>query len=187
VPEVGPRPNGFRMDTFLDALRWAHEHGIWELASFLIFVGGIIIGARFVFFPRRRIRNLNFYTRAARNTHPQFPLIIYLEIRNYTGCTVVLSSPFISYRNLRPPPEAHGDSPSGEYEIKFPDPGNQTLSEVEAFLRNKESTNTIIPLDPTHSDQEVRTALSHKRLGSLTLTCTWLQDKPVVEKLRRAI
>ena len=175
------------MDQVFDALRWAHEHGIWELASFLILVGGIFIAVKLAFFPRRRIPYLNFYLRPVRNQHPQFPFLIYLQIRNYTGRTVVLSSPYISYRDLRPPPEAHGDLPSKEYEIKFPDPRNKELAEVEYLLRNKENVETIIPLDPTHTDQEVQTALRQNRSGFLNLTCTWLQEKPMVEKLRRRI
>jgi hypothetical protein len=168
-------------------LRWLHEHGIWEIASFLLLVAGAVVGVRLAFFPRKRIRNLNFFTRVVRAGHPQFPLIVYLEIRNYTGRTVVLSSPFMRYCDLRPPAEAHGDTPSGEYEIKFPDPQSRQLSEVEYLLRNKENVQTIIPLDPTHSDQEVQSAYHEKRLGSLTVTCTWLQEKPVVEKLVRRL
>jgi hypothetical protein len=113
--------------------------------------------------------------------------MIYLEIRNYTGRTVVLSNPFFNFRDLLPPPEAHGDSPTGEYEIKFPDPTNQTYSEVEAFLRNKENVHTIIPLDPTQTDQQAQVALQKARVGTLTLTCTWIQEKPHTEKLRRRL
>ncbi len=170
-------------DWIFDALEWAHKHGVWEI---LIIVGGLSIWAKL--FPRRRIRNLNFYMRPARNKHAQFPLIIYLEIRNYTGRTVVLSNPFIRLdRDLRAPPEAHGDSPSGDIEIKFPDQNRQLYSEVEFLLRNKDNVNTIIPLEPTHSHAEVQTALNRKRLGRLTVTCTWIQETPQVETYRRRL
>ena len=98
-----------------------------------------------------------------------------------------MSSAYIRYRDLRPPPEAHGDLPFKEIEIKFPDPPNRNLTEVEYLLRHKENVQTIIPLDPTHSDQQAQTALSRNRVGSLTVTCTWLQEKPIVEKLRRRL
>ena len=175
------------MDDVFNALRWAHEHGIWELASFLSLVGGILIGLKLAFIPRRRIRNLNFAPNLARNQNQQFALAIYLQIRNYTGRSVVMSSAYIRYRDLRPPPEVHGDLPSKEIEIKFPDPPNRNLTEVEYLLRHKENVQTIIPLDPTHSDQQAQTALSRNRVGSLTVTCTWLQEKPIVEKLRRRL
>jgi hypothetical protein len=161
-----------------DALEWAHNHGVWEI---IIIVGGLSIWAKL--FPRRRIRNLNLYMRPVRqDAQAQFPLVIYLGIRNYTGRTVVLSNPFIRFdRDLRAPPEAHGDSPSGDIEIKFPDQNREVYSEVEFLLRNKDNVNTIIPLDPTHSDAEVQTALNRKRLGRLTVTCTWIQEKPQIE------
>jgi hypothetical protein len=123
------------MNTFFDVAHWAHEHGVWEFLQFLG-ISGILVGLRLLVFPRRRIRNLNFHIRLARNQHPQFPLILHLEIRNYTGRTVVLSSPFIRYGQIRPPLQAHGDSPSKEYEIKFPDAINTNLTEVEFLLRN---------------------------------------------------
>jgi hypothetical protein len=175
------------MDTFFDDLHWAHIHGVWELLSFLILVAGAVVGLKLAFFHRRRIRNLNFYTRPVRDPSAQFPLIIYIEIRNYTGRTVVLSSPFIRFRDLRPSPDAHGDTLSGEYEIKFPDPSGQQLTEIEFLLRNKENVRTYMPLDPTLSDPEVQTALKKRRLGSMTVTCTWMSEKPLVEKLVRRL
>ena len=99
----------------------------------------------------------------------------------------MLSSAFIRYRDLRPPPEAHGDLPSKEIEIKFPDRPDINFTEVEYLLRHKENVRTIIPLDPTHSDQQAQIALSRNRVGFLTVTCTWLQEKPFVERLRRRI
>jgi hypothetical protein len=166
-----------------DALEWAHKHGIWDI---LIIAGGLSIFAKL--FPRRRIRNLNFYLRQVRDAQEQFPLCIYLEIRNYTGRTVVLSNPSIRLdRDLHAPPEAHGDSPSGDIEIKFPDPNRQLFTEVEYLLRNKENVHTIIPLDPTHTDAEVQAALRRKRVGRLNVTCTWMQETPQVERYSRRI
>lgn len=166
-----------------DALEWAHKHGVWEI---LIIVGGLSIWTKL--FPRRRIRNLNFYMREMRNEDAQFPLSIYLEIRNYTGRTVILSNPSIRLdRDLRAPPQAHGDSPSGDLEIKFPDPNRQLYSEVEFLLRNKETVHPILPLDPGHSDIDVQTALKQKRVGRLTVTCTWMQETPQVEIYRRRL
>jgi hypothetical protein len=175
------------MDYVVSFLKWSNDHGIWDAAQFLVVAFGLGIGVKLIFFPRRRIRNLNFFTRLERESHAQFPLRIHLELRNYTGTTVVLSSPFFVYRELRPAPQAHGDIPSGEYEIKFPNPTGQLLSEVEYLLRNKESVVTFIPLDPQHSDDEVKKALERQCAGTLTVICTWLKEKPQIEKLARRI
>jgi hypothetical protein len=99
----------------------------------------------------------------------------------------VLSSPFFRYRKLRPPPDAHGDTLSGEYEIKFPSPNGKSLTEVDYLLRNKESVHTIIPIDPEHSEKEVDEMHAKRRIGKLTVMCTWLSDRPKVDKLVRPI
>lgn len=171
---------------FLGLLEWANSHGIWNVAQFLILGSSFIIGLKLIYFPKRRIRNLNFHARVVRNERQKYRLFLYLELRNYTGRTVVLSAPFFRYLDLRPPLEAPGDSPSGEYEIKFPNNSGKDLTEVEYMLRNKESVHTIIPLDASHTDKEVERA-RRRRIGRLTMICTWLQDRPRVQKLVRRI
>lgn len=175
------------MDKVICALRWANDHGIWDAAQLIILVVGGALGLKFMLFPRRRVRNFNYFIRVGRGEHPQYPLVLHLQLRNYTGRSVVIVSPFVQYVDLRPPPDAHGDSPSGEYEIKLPDPMNQELSEIEYLLRNKENVSTIIPLDPAQTDQEVQRAIAGKTACKLTVTCIWLRDKPKVEKLVRPI
>ncbi len=82
------------MTTILSFLQCANDYGLWDALQFLILVVTFIYGLRLIFFPRRRIRNLNFHTQLLRNRHPSFSLAVSLELRNYTGRTVVISSPF---------------------------------------------------------------------------------------------
>src|SRR5215472_9535376 len=128
-----------KLKEVLAFLRWSNDYGIWSIAQFLILAVTFVLGLKFFYFPRRRVRNLNFNIRFVRNPRHEHESHIHLEVRNYTGCSVVLSSPFFRYRKLRPPPEAHGDTLSGEYEIKFPNPSGKGHTEVEYLLRNKES------------------------------------------------
>jgi hypothetical protein len=116
-----------------------------------------------------------------------YPLKVYLEIRNYTGRSVVISAPYFVFAQLRPDPQARGDSVSGEYEIKFPAPNSTNLTEVEYLLRHGESVSTWVPLDPAHKDEEVEAAIKRRRMGKLHCMCTWLQDKPRVDRLIRRI
>lgn len=176
-----------RWGGFFDVIKWANDHGVWAAAQALILAASFVIGMKLIYFPRRRIRNLNFHARMVRSDRNKFRLMIYLEIRNYTGRTVVLSSPFFRYIDLRPHSDAHSDTPSREYEIRFPNNSGKELMEVEYMLRNKESVHTMIALDPTHTDQEVHRALNRHRIGTLTVMCTWLQDAPRVQKLMRRI
>lgn len=170
----------------MDLLRWSNEYGVWSIAQFLILAVTFFLGLKIFYLPRRRIRNLNFKVQFLRSNRHAYPSHIYLEFRNYTGRSVVLSSPFFRYRKLRPPPDAHGDTLSGEYEVKFPG-SSKELSEVEYLLRNKESVHTIIPLDPAHTDEEVNAMHAKRRIGILTVMCTWLQDRPQVDKLVRKV
>src|SRR5690348_4714360 len=145
-----------KLKSWMDFLRWSNEYGIWGILQFLLLVISFVIGMKLFYFPRRRIRNLNFNIRFVRDRRHSFPSHIHLEFRNFTGRTVVLSSPFFRYRKLQPPTDARGDTLSGEYEIKFPGAGGEKkLSEVEYLLRNKESVHTIIPIDPNHPEEEV--------------------------------
>jgi hypothetical protein len=171
----------------LQVLRWTNDYGIWSIAQFLILAVTFILGLKFFYFPRRRVRNLNFNIRFVRNKKHAYPSYLHLEFRNYTGRSVVLSSPFFRYRKLRPPPDAHGDTLSGEYEVKFPGNSGEEYTEVEYLLRNKESVHTVIPIDPAHTDEEVNTMHDKRRIGTLTVMLIWLQDRPKVDKLVRKI
>ena len=169
------------MDKFLI---WANERGIWELANFAVITISAIIGFSLVLFPKRRVRHLNFFVKGHRD-ETNYPHRIYLEIRNYTGRSVVISSPFYRYLGLRPDPNARGDSPSGDYELKFPHPTEDQLTEVEYLIRNKERVSTWIPIDPTHSDEEVARAIQQGNSVKVSCMCTWLEEKPRVHKLVR--
>lgn len=176
-----------KLKNTLDILRWTNEYGVWGILQFVLLAVSFIIGLKIIYFPRRRIRNLNFNVSFVRDKRHDFPSHIHLEFRNYTGRTVVLSSPFFRYRKLQPPSDAHGDTLSGEYEIKFPNGSGKELSEVEYLLRNKESVHTIIPIDPGHTDEEVNAMHAKRRIGTLTVMCTWLSERPKVDKLVRKI
>jgi len=173
---------------FLAILHLANDYGVWSIAQFVILAVTFVLGLKFFYFPRRRVRNLNFNIRFVRNKRHAYPSYLHLEFRNYTGRSVVLSSPFFRYNKLHPPPDAHGDTLSGEYEVKFPgNNGGEDYTEVEYLLRNKESVHTVIPIDSAHTDEEVNTMHEKRRIGTLTVMLTWLQDRPKVDKLVRKI
>ena len=168
-------------------LRWAEEHGIWDLISTVVLFLSALIGFAVIFWSKRRVRNLNFFVRRVRDEDDSsYPLKVYVELRNYTGRSVVLSTPYFMYSKLRPDANARGDSPSREYEVKFPDMKGK-LTEVEYLLRHRENVSTWVPVDPTHTDKDVDKAIQQRNVGKLHFMCTWLQDKPKVHELKRRI
>ena len=179
--EVPPEPSIFA------SMKWAAEHGLWNMINTIVLVPSVLIGLKVLFWAKQRVRNLNFFVRPLRGDDPNYPLKVYLEIRNYTGRSVVISIPYFVYARLRPDPNARGDSPSREYEIKFPDPRTNTLTEVEYLLRHRETVSTWVPIDPAHTDQEVEAAIERRSVGKLHCMCTWLKDKPIVHRLVRRI
>jgi hypothetical protein len=177
-------PNPSQPEYFIFAwMLWADQHGVWGITGTVLLPA---LGFTVFFWAKRRVRNLNFFLQRVRDGS-NYPLRVHVEIRNYTGRSVVISAPYFVYGDLRPDPNARGDSPSREYEIKFPDLQSKLLSEVEYLLRHRESVLTWVPIDPTHTDKEVDTAIEKHSVGELRCMCTWLQDKPKVHKLVRRL
>ncbi len=137
---------------------WAAQHGVWDMISTIVLVGGAFVGFKVLFWAKRRGRNLNFFISRLRDDF-NYPLKVCVEIRNYTGRNVVISAPYFVYARLRADPNARGDSPFGEFEIKFPDPVSKNLTEVEYLLRHRENVSTWLPIDPAHTDDEVDAAI----------------------------
>jgi hypothetical protein len=169
------------------ALLWLANHDIWGLITTAVLIMTTIGGILYLRYAKRRVRNLNFFVSFKRENISDYPLKIYVEIRNYTGRSVVFTNPFFKFKDLRVDPQGRGDSSSGEIEVKFPDPNKQYLSEVEYMLRYKENVTTWIPLDPAHTDDEVKEALRQRRVGTLNCICAWLEDKPRIHKLRYSL
>lgn len=174
---------------FFQWMRWAAEHSLWPMISTVVLLVTVYKGWRIFVTSTKRVRNLNFFVRMARDPSQSatYPLKVYVEIRNYTGRSVVITSPYFKYGELKPDPNARGDSPEAEYEVKFPNESGDLLSEVEFLLRHQETTATWIPLDSAHTDEEVSAAIKTSKVGELHCTCTWLQDKPNVHRLVRKI
>ena len=170
----------------LEWLRTANEYGIWGLISTVVLLASSVLGFSIYFWAKRRVRNLNFFFTPRRNEIRGYPLVVLIEIRNFTGRTVIISSPFFRFNSIRPDPNSTCDSPSGDHEIKFPrHEGAPTLDQVEYMLRHGEKVRTWIPLDPTHSEKEVADALAAREVGSVHCTCVWLFDRPKVHRLIR--
>lgn len=167
-------------------MKCANELGLWDLLQTIILIASAIIGVKLIFFPRKRIRKLDFWP-TLEPAHPQFGHCAKLNIQNYTGCSVIISSPYFRYKKIPPHEHAAQHAPSGDYQLKFPSPSGSALTEVEFLLRNKESTYALIFFADQTTEDEIREAIKERGLGRLECNVTWLRDKPHTEKLIQQI
>ena len=166
----------------VETLKFLNMLGLWEIVNVIILIIGVIFGS--IFFIRGgRIPMLNIFTNHGHRPGTNYTSLINIEFRNYVGCSLVICNPYFKYRDLHPDPAAHRDSYSGETEVKFCGQGTNALTEIETFIQHKNSTATWIPIDPKHTDEEVKTALEHKRVGVLYYTCIWIKEKPRIKKI----
>ena len=168
------------------------------MLSFLLAVSAWLYALFKFVIPMRHVDDLNFtmwLTRDTSRTDQQFPLRLYIEIRNFTGSILVISSPYIVLHSARASDLADCDAPTGRYELKFRGATGTDLNEALALVRPNQSTRTYLPLHPSHVDDEV-VEMSKKRpwwdwrkqrIGTLYCRCTWLGDEPRVCRLARTI
>lgn len=173
------------MEKCTEWLRLLDELGIWNAGMFIMVFAGFLYGIIYLRWARRHIKHLNFFMRPVRD-QSNYPSKLYVEIRNFTGRSVVVSYAYFRYNRLRPDEKARGDTLTGWYEVKFPDrAGQPLLSEVEHFLRHGEQVQTWVPVDPAHDDQEIHEAIRRRRVGTLTCFVTWIEEKPKSVRLKR--
>jgi hypothetical protein len=104
-----------------------------------------------------------------------FPLKLALEIRNTTSLSVLVTSKYFEIGTvLRPHVNAKGNPAQNQYEIKFALPGGPNLNQFEVLIHPHQSTSTWIPLDPSHTDADVRSAIASASCGKWHYTCDWL-------------
>lgn len=114
-------------------------------------------------------------------TGKQFPLKLWLDVRNQTGVNAVIKSDyFLCNGVLRPSRKAKGNPNTKKYEIKFPQ-GN-SLELFDALVINGGHVETWFPFDETHTEPEIQSAVRNAQSGEFHYTCYWLGDNPIVRR-----
>jgi hypothetical protein len=107
-----------------------------------------------------------------------FPLKLWIEIRNTTSLSVLVTSKHFEIGTvLRPHVNAKGNPAQNQYEIKFAAPGSSNLNQFQVLIHPNQSTSTWMPLDPSHTDAEVRSAINSASCGKWHYSCDWLGPK----------
>jgi hypothetical protein len=104
-----------------------------------------------------------------------FPLKLAFDIRNTTNFSALITSKYFKVgRSLRPQINAGGNPARNEYEIKFTPPGGNTLNQFHVLLHPNDTASTWFPLDQSHADQDVQSAISSATCGEWHYSCDWL-------------
>lgn len=169
-----------------DILKCANQYDLWNMLTFFIILPTSIIGIYYLVYGKRYIKNLNFMLNIHRD-NSNYPFKIIVEIRNYTGKSVVISEPYFRYNKAKPDPKATGDIITKNYEIKFPNITGKFLTEIDYLIRHKENISTFIPLDPNQTEDEIKKLMDKSQIGSFHCECTWILKRPEKHKLTRKI
>ena len=163
-----------------------NQMGLWSAISAISAVIGVVIAVNFVK-TRAYTRGLNFFIQQQRN-NDNYPNKIIIEIRNYSGKTVIVTNPYFKFGDIIKPDEnARCDSYVKEYEIKFSDKNGKYLEEVDILLRHKDATTTWIPIAPAEDDSKIKAALEKHKIGVLYCNAVWLEDRPKIIRIRKKI
>jgi len=166
--------------------RSAQTHGLWDFLTFCSVVFGAFMGYRYFFYSKSNIKNLNIKKWLSEEKEDNtYPLKIRIEIRNYTGQSVVIFDSFFILKKFKPDPKASMDEQTGRIETRYPSKYGQI--EVDYLIRHKESVETWIPLEPNQNIDEIKKTLKESFIGRFYFSCNWVGIKPKLQKLERKI
>ena len=153
----------------------------------------IRIGERLLFLirTRRRVRHLNVNCSIQRD-QSNYPCKLWIDFRNWTNMTLLMKiEGYKLAKNIRPDPKATQASSPDLLEIKFienaPQQNAQPTLNVDSIIRHGENKSVWVPLDPSHSDDELENALKIGKIGSIKAEILWFGDKPVFTRFRPKI
>jgi hypothetical protein len=157
-------------------LKFMAEWGLWDILGLL---GAIIptLAVVVYLFPRRAMRN--FYIDSKRESaNVPYSKVIRIEMRNHTNEPLyVVSEGFVFGSVIRASPEAAKHAVKQVYEIKFQGGEPDSLTEIDALLRPRETASTWVPVDPSQDDEDIDAAIRNRAVGTLRLKCQRLSGR----------
>ena len=150
-------------------IKWAKDQGVWD---FLTAGAGLLISTALVSKWKKKIPEFSVFLTYSLNTgHKNYPNVLNIELRNLMDSPLVIGRPNFKFADgLRGGRFAHGNSATGDYEIKFrpigsdgqPVPG---YSYTNVMLRHREQAYSYLPLPEEWTESDVL-ALANKKHGS---------------------
>lgn len=164
----------------VQGLLWTNDHGIWD---FLTFVSALSITLFLRSWYKRRIPGVSVHvTYSIGNDHHLYPNTLNFEIRNLLDSPLVAARPNFRFtKKLLPGSQAHGNSATGDYEIKFrmlSTSGFTThgFSYTSIMLRHRENAFGYIPIDDSITEEKLVELAKRVCIGKLTLDVVLLKE-----------
>jgi hypothetical protein len=176
-------------------IKWAKDQGLWD---FLTAGAGLLISTALVSKWKKKIPEFSVFLSYSLNTgHKNYPNVLNIELRNLMDSPLVIGRPNFKFvRGLRGGRFAHGNTATGDYEIKFRPIGPDGLpipgySYTNVMLRHREQAYSYLPLPDEWTEADLLAAAASKRwfgffkgnngFGTLYLNVVLLKDeKPKV-------
>jgi len=174
----------------LTFIKWAKDQGLWDLltASSGLFISGFIIGRN-----KKKIPEFSVHLSYSIGTgHKNYPNVLNIELRNLMDAPLVIGRPNFKFaKGISAGRYAHGNTATGDYEIKFRPIGTDGLpisgySYTHVMLRHREQAYSYLPLaDEWDEETLLRTQApkrwgiftTNTRLGTLYLNVVLLKDE----------
>jgi len=161
-------------------LKWLDEHGIWSMLTFFA-AGFISIYIRTWY--RRRIPQFSVHVTHYFDTgHPLYKNVFVFELRNLRDHPVVVLNPNFRFtKRLKAGTNAHGNSATGDYEIKFrllDENGNlaEERSWTATLLRHRQAVMAYMPIDEALTQDMLLSKAKDHVLAHLYMDVVLLKD-----------
>ena len=101
-----------------ELLKWLADHGIWDMLTTL---AAVSIGVFIRTWYRRRVPGFSVHVTYTVGTgHPLYPNTLNFEVRNLRDAPLLVLNPNFRFGSrLKAGNAAHGNTATGDYEIKF--------------------------------------------------------------------
>lgn len=176
-------------------IKWAKDQGLWDLVTA---GSGLLISTVLVSKWRKKIPQFSVHLTYSMGTgHRNYPNVLNIELRNLMDAPLVIGRPNFKFsKGLQAGRFAHGNTATGDYEIKFRPIGTDGqpiagYSYTHVMLRHREQAYGYLPLPDDWDEAKLlavarpprwyRASGVEKSLGTLYLDVVLLKDeKPKV-------
>ncbi|MBA3057573.1 MAG: hypothetical protein KJ614_16640 [Gammaproteobacteria bacterium] len=155
-------------------IKWAKDQGLWD---FVTAGSGLLISSVLVSRWKKKIPEFSVHLTYSLGTgHKNYPNVLNIELRNLMDSPLVIGRPNFKFApGLKAGRFAHGNTATGDYEIKFrpigadgqPIPG---YSYTHVMLRHREQAYSYLPLPDEWDEAMLCAALEPKRLWGFPIT-----------------